>query len=90
MDEFRPYRSDRQAPPDYRPLTNVAGLRFDHVFEVDPGLMAEHVTQQPMPNWDLSRIVRSRTEHLNWMSSHWAEKRVSGAAILAELDLGQP
>ena len=48
--------------------------------------MTDHVRQQKMPNWDVSRIVRSRQEHLAWMAQHWAYTTVSGERILADLE----
>jgi hypothetical protein len=79
---FRP-REERVAPPA-TPVTDVAITRFEHVFEVEPGLMTEHVTQQPFPNWDTLRIVRSRLDHLEWMHEHWASKVISGEELLAD------
>ncbi|MCW2724325.1 MAG: hypothetical protein JWN35_1246 [Frankiales bacterium] len=81
------YRYDEQStPPAAEQVTDVAITRFEHVFEVDPRLMAEHVTQQTFPNWDTLRIVRSRTDHLAWMHAHWCTTVVSGEELLAELD----
>ena len=90
IEEFRPFRGGvDQDPPAYCPVTDLAGTRFDHVFEVAPELMTHHVRQQRMPNWDVSRIVRSRQEHLAWMTRHWAYITVSGEKILADIEREQ-
>ena len=79
---FRP-QEERIAPPA-TPVTDVAITRFEHVFEVEPGLMTEHVVQQTFPNWDTLRIVRARHDHLEWMHRHWARVVVSGEGLLEE------
>jgi hypothetical protein len=76
---------DEHTPPPALQVTAVAITRFEHVFEVDPSLMADNVTQQTFPNWDTLRIVRSRHDHLEWMHRHWADAVVSGQAILHEI-----
>ena len=79
------YRFDeQQRPPAAEPATDVAITRFAGVYEVEPSLMVEHVTQQTFPNWDTLRIVRSRHDHLAWMHSHWAQEVISGAQLLEE------
>jgi hypothetical protein len=81
------YRYEEQyTPPEATQVTDVAITRYEDVYEVDPGLMAEHVNQQTFPNWDTLRIVASRHDHLQWMHDHWATKVLSGEEILAELD----
>ena len=81
------YRQHEQStPPDATQVTDVAITRFEHVFEVEPDLMVQHVTQQTFPNWDTLRIVHSRADHLDWMHRHWAAKVLSGAEILRGLD----
>jgi hypothetical protein len=81
------YRYDEQyTPPEAEQVTDVAITRFEHVYEVDPKLMVQHVNQQTFPNWDTLRIVASRHDHLQWMHDHWATKVLSGEEILAELD----
>ena len=60
--------------------------RFEHVYEVDPALMTEHVHQQDIPNWDLPCIVDNRWEHLAWMHDHFADSVISGEELLAEID----
>jgi hypothetical protein len=80
------FRLAAQKPPEPRRITDVAVMRFDHVYEVDPALMAEHVRQQEIPAWDTHRIVASRWEHLAWMHEHWADTVVDGEELLAELE----
>jgi hypothetical protein len=81
------YRYHEQSePPEATPVTDVAITRFEHVYEVDPRLMVEHVTQQTFPNWDTLRIVHSRHDHLQWMHDHWAYGVISGAEVLAQLE----
>jgi hypothetical protein len=79
---FRP--REERVPPPATQVTDVAITRFEHVFEVDPRLMTEHVTQQTFPNWDTLRIVRGRHDHLEWMHRHWARVVVSGQGLLDE------
>ncbi len=82
MSPFRP-AEDRVPPPPQR-MSDVAIMRFEHIFEVDPALMEEHVRQQRFPNWDTQRIAASRTDHLDWMHRHWATVVVSGEELLDE------
>lgn len=80
------YRFEEEhRPPAPELVTDVAITRFAGVYEVDPSLMLEHVTQQTFPNWDTLRIVHSRHDHLAWMHKHWAQEVISGAQLLAEL-----
>jgi len=81
---FRP--REETVPPEARQITDVAVMRFEHIYEVDPKLMQEHVRQQPFPNWDTLRVAHSRHDHLAWMHTHWATVVVSGDALLRELD----
>ena len=78
--------SEQNEPPAAEQVTDVAITRFEHVYEVDPRLMVEHVDQQTFPNWDTLRIVRSRHDHLQWMHDHWASTVVSGEDVLTQLD----
>jgi hypothetical protein len=80
------FRLSAQKPPEAHRVTDVVVSRFEHVFEVDPGLMTEHVHQQDLPNWDVERIVDSRWEHLAWMHDHFADTVISGEELLAEID----
>jgi hypothetical protein len=82
MSPFR--RADQQEPPPARRMSDVAIMRFEHIFEVDPRLMQEHVRQQDFPNWDTQRIAASRLDHLDWMHRHWADAVVSGEELLDE------
>ena len=80
------FRLAAQRPPEARRVTDVVVMRFDHVYEVDPTLMTEHIQQQEIPAWDTERIVESRWEHLAWMHDHFADSVVSGEELIAELD----
>lgn len=84
MSGFRP-REERR-PPAAQRVTDVAITRFEHVYEVEPALMREHVLQQRFPNWDTLRIVASRHDHLEWMHRHWARSVVSGEELLNEIE----
>jgi hypothetical protein len=77
-------RAEQQVPPPPQRMSDVAIMRFEHIFEVDPRLMEEHVRQQAFPNWDTQRIAASRTDHLDWMHRHWADAVVSGEELLDE------
>jgi hypothetical protein len=79
------YQEEMSPPPAQR-VSDVAITRFEHVYEVEPGLMAEHVTQQTFPNWDTLRLVRSRADHLAWMHRHFADTVISGEELLRDLD----
>jgi hypothetical protein len=78
------FRLAAQKPPEPRRITDVAVMRYEHVYEVDPALMTEHVRQQEIPAWDTHRIVASRWDHLAWMHEHWADTVVDGEELLAE------
>ncbi len=80
------FRLSAERPPEAHRVTDVVVSRFDHVFEVDPALMTEHVRQQDIPNWEFKRIVDSRWEHLDWMHDHFADTVLSGEELLKELD----
>ncbi|MEA2281906.1 MAG: hypothetical protein QOK21_2513 [Solirubrobacteraceae bacterium] len=84
MSPFRP--RDERVPPAAVRVTDVAVLRFEGIYEVDPALMQEHVAQQDFPNWDTLRIARSRHDHLEWMHRHWTDTVVSGEALLADVE----
>ncbi|WP_199506060.1 hypothetical protein [Geodermatophilus sp. TF02-6] len=84
-----PYRfAEQHTPPSPVRVSEVAQSTFEHVYEVDPRLMQEHVLQQVFPNWDTLRIMRSRHDHLAWMHRHFAEKVVTGSELLAEVTAG--
>jgi hypothetical protein len=80
------FRLSAETPPKAEPVTDGVVSRFEHVFEVDPALMSEHVHQQNMPNWDFKRIIDSRWEHLAWMHDHFADSVISGEELLAEIE----
>jgi hypothetical protein len=80
------FRLSAQTPPDAQRVNDKVITRFEHVYEIDPSLMTEHIHQQQIPNWDLRRIVDSRWEHLRWMQDHFADKALSGEELLAEID----
>jgi hypothetical protein len=80
------FRLSAQKPPEAQRVTDVVVSRWEHVFEIDPLLMSEHVRQQDIPNWDFRRIVDSRWEHLAWMHDHFADSVISGEELLAEID----
>ena len=80
---MKPFRhGEQRTPPPPRQMSDVAIMRFEHIFEVDPRLMTEHVRQQEFPNWDTQRIAASRHDHLEWMHRHWATVVVSGEELL--------
>ena len=79
------YNEEMNPPPAER-ASAVAITRFAHVYEVDPALMTDHVTQQTFPNWDTLRLVASRGDHLAWMHRHFATMVVSGEELLHDLD----
>lgn len=80
------FRLSAQKPPEAKRVTDVVVTRLEHVFEVDPALMTEHVHQQELPNWDVERIVESRWQHLAWMHDHFADSVISGEELLAEIE----
>ena len=82
MSPFRP--EDERTPPPPQRMSDVAIMRFEHIFEVDPRLMTEHIRQHDFPNWDTQRIAASRHDHLEWMHRHWATVVVSGEELLDE------
>ena len=80
------FRLSAEPRADARRVNDVVVSRFEHVLEVDPLLMTEHVRQQDIPNWDFRRIVDSRWEHLAWMHDHFADSVLSGEELLAEIE----
>jgi hypothetical protein len=75
-----------QTPPPPRRVTDRVVMRHEHVYEVDPALMTEHVRQQDIPAWDTVRMVDARLEYLYWLQDHWADERISGQELLAEIE----
>ncbi|MEI8056251.1 MAG: hypothetical protein WCI29_02535 [Actinomycetes bacterium] len=84
MTSFR-YQDEYTTPPA-RQITPTTIERFEHVFEVDPSLMTDNVTQQVFPNWDTKRIVAARWDHLAWIHAHFADSVISGEELLRSLD----
>jgi len=80
------FRLSAQKPPDAERVNDVVVSRFEHVLEIDPALMTEHVHQQDIPNWDFQRIVESRWEHLAWMHDHFADSVISGEELIEEIE----
>jgi hypothetical protein len=79
------FRLSRQRPPEARRVNDDVIERFEHVLEVEPGKMTEHIQQQDLPAWDTMRIVSSRWDHLDWMHDHWADSVLS-TGIEPEID----
>ena len=69
------YRQGDHVPPEPRRVTRQVVMRFEHVFEVDPGLMTKF-PQQHMPSWDTRRIVAARWDHLDDVHRQFADGRV--------------
>jgi hypothetical protein len=80
------FRLSAEKPPEARRVTDVVVSRFEHIYEVDPALMTEHVHQQNIPNWEFNRIVENRWEHLAWMHDHFADSKLSSEELLAEIE----
>jgi hypothetical protein len=80
------FRLSAEKAPEATRVTDVVVTRYEHVLEIDPALMTEHIRQQDLPNWDIHRIVASRWDHLAWMHDHWADGRLSGEELLQELE----
>ena len=80
------FRLAAQKPPEAKRINDEVVMRFDHVYEVDPALMSEHIRQQEIPAWDTLRIVESRWEHLAWMHDHFADSVVSVEELLKEIE----
>lgn len=78
------FRLARERPPEPKRITDEVVMRLEHVYEVDPALMTEHVQQQEIPVWDTQRIVSGRWDHLAWMHEHWADTVVSGEELLED------
>jgi hypothetical protein len=70
------FRFSAERPPEPQRVTDVVVTRFEHVLEVDPALMTEHLRQQDMPNWDVHRIVAARWEHIRDIHEQWADSIV--------------
>lgn len=81
-----PFRYEQEhVPPEPQRASDVAITRFEHIYEVDPALMTEHVRQHAFPNWDTLRLAGARGDHLEWMHRLFAQRIVSGQELLDEL-----
>ena len=80
------YTRAAQEPPPEQRITDIVVMRHEHVYEVDPALMTEHVQQQDIPAWDTHRMVDARLDYLYWVQDHWADERISGEELLAEIE----
>ena len=76
------FRLSAQQPPEPERVNDTVVKRFDHVYEVDPSLMQDHVRQHEFPAWETKRIVDGRWDHLDWMHAHWADAVLSGEELL--------
>jgi hypothetical protein len=77
------FRLSAQQPPEPRRVNDAVVMRFEHVYEVDPALMRDHIRQHDFPAWETRRIVAGRWDHLAWMHAHWADTVLSGEQLLA-------
>ena len=85
------FRLSAQHPPEARRVTDVVVTRFEHVYEVDPVLMTEHLHQQEMPNWDFERIVAARWDHIRDIHTQFADSIVlAGQGSDLDADTAQP
>jgi hypothetical protein len=67
-------------------VTDQVVMRFDHVYEVDPGLMPEHTRERQFPACETLRIVDSRSGDLAWMHDHFADGLAPGEGLLEDID----
>lgn len=67
------YRQDQQDPPAPRRVTDQVVMRFDDIYEVDPGRMTRF-RQQTMPAWDTHRIAAARWDHLMFLQREFADE----------------
>ncbi len=80
------FRLSAQRPPEAHRVADGVVSRYEHIYEIDPALMQDHVRQQAIPEWDFHRIVASRLEHLAWMHDHFADSVISGEELLKEIE----
>lgn len=80
------FRLSAQRPPEAHRVTDAVISRYEHIYEIDPALMQEHVRQQAMPEWDFHRIIAHRFHFNHWMQEHFADTVISGEELLAELE----
>jgi hypothetical protein len=86
MSDVDGFTERAQVSPAPRRITDTVVMRHEHVYEVDPALMRRHVQQQDIPKWDTLRMVDARLEYLHWVQDHWADERISGEELLAEIE----
>ena len=85
------FRLSAQHPPEAKRVTDAVVTRFEHVYEVDPALMTEHLHQQEMPNWDFERIVAARWDHIRDIHTQFADSIVlAGQGSDLDADTAQP
>jgi hypothetical protein len=75
------FRLAAQRPPEPQRVNETVVTRYEHVYEVDPELMAEHIHQHDFPVWETQRIVEGRLDHLEWMHDHWADTVISAEEL---------
>jgi hypothetical protein len=80
------FRLAARKPPEATRVTDQVVMRFDHVYEVDPGFMSEYTRRRQFPAGETRRIVDGRWDHLAWMHDHFADTLVSGEELLEEID----
>ena len=81
------FRLAAQRPPDAKRITDAVVMRFEHIYEVDPELMTEHVRPAgPCPPGTRCASSTCRWEHLAWMHDHFADSVVSGEELLNEIE----
>jgi hypothetical protein len=78
------FRLSAEQPPEPERVNDTVVKRYDHVYEVDPSLMQDHIQQHDFPAWETHRIVSGRWAHLDWMHAHWADSVLSGEELLDE------
>ena len=78
------FRLSAQQPPEPERVNDTVVKRYEHVYEVDPALMQDHIQQHDFPAWETRRIVDGRWDHLDWMHAHWADSVLSGEELLSE------
>ena len=83
------FRLSAQRPPEGRQITDSVIMRFDHVYEVDPGRM-QVIEQDDIPAWDTHRIVGHRWDYLDWMHDHFADGLLSAEELRGEEGVSPP
>ncbi|HSI80031.1 MAG TPA: hypothetical protein VK919_05205 [Solirubrobacterales bacterium] len=80
------FRLAAQKPPEPKPVADGVVMRLEHVYEVDPALMVDHIQQLDFPVWRTNRTVANRWDHLAWMHDHWADTVIHGEELLEEIE----